>query len=172
MNGDRAARTVWDWRAGAAAGAAAGAPTPGTVLRRSAWPFGAAVILLLLRRPVLAGVAAAAGAILLALGLAAPRAWAAADRLSARLGSAVGRALAYLLLLPMFWLVVVPGGLWLRLRRRDPLHRSFREPGLSYWIRRRLRPDPAQYERQFLVEDRAARSERRPLAGEQPGARP
>jgi hypothetical protein len=88
-------------------------------------------------------------------------------RLADRFGGAVGRLLGVVLLTPVFCLVIVPGGLWLRLRGRDPLHRRLRPPDLSYWIQRRTQPAPHQYDRQFLIEDKAARAERRPL--QEPG---
>ena len=64
--------------------------------------------------------------------------------------------------------IFLPGGMALRLWGRDPLHRHYRPVGLSYWIPRRQQPQPQQYGRQFLVEDRAARAELRPLAKDEP----
>lgn len=169
---ERLSHAVWDWRAAPAVAGpdAAGKgrlprPPLGAVLRRSLWAVGAAAVLLILGRRTLAGIAAAVGVGSFLLGIVWPGAWVGIDRLADRFAGAVGRGLAVALLAPVFFLVIVPGGLWLRLRRRDPLHRRFREPGLSYWIRRRIQPEPQQYARQFLVEDRAARAERRPMEG-------
>jgi hypothetical protein len=78
------------------------------------------------------------------------------------LGRAVGAALSWLLLLPFFALVMVPGALWLRLRGRDPLHRAPLAPGLTAWIPRRQASTPASLARQFLEEDRGARATSRP----------
>jgi hypothetical protein len=78
------------------------------------------------------------------------------------LGRAVGAALSWLLLVPFFALVMVPGALWLRLRGRDPLHRAPLVPGLTAWIARRQASTPASLARQFLDEDRGARALPRP----------
>jgi hypothetical protein len=78
------------------------------------------------------------------------------------LGRAVGAALAWLLLVPFFLLIMVPGGLWLRLRGRDPLHRAPLAPGLTAWIARNHASTPASLSRQFLEEDRDALAVARP----------
>lgn len=78
------------------------------------------------------------------------------------LGRAVGAALSWLLLLPFFALVMVPGGLWLRLRGRDPLHRAPLASGLTAWIARRRASTAESLDRQFLDEDRDARATARP----------
>lgn len=169
-------KAVWDWRAvaeaaapatvspaDAAGGRRAALPSRSLVVRRSLWALGAAAVLVILGQRTLGAIAAGAGAGSLILGIVRPRAWARLSRLADRFGGAVGRLLGVVLLAPVFLAVIVPGGLWLRLRGRDPLHRRLRAPGLSYWIRRRAQPAPPQYARQFLIEDKAARAERRPL---------
>ena len=84
-------------------------------------------------------------------------------RLLAGFGLVVGRALAWLLLTPLWLLVFVPAAAWLRLRGHDPLHRAPLDAGLTAWIPRRRQPTAAAAERQFLDEDREARSLRRPV---------
>lgn len=58
---------------------------------------------------------------------------------------------ARILLTIVFYLIVTPTALLLRLLRRDPMRRRWREPGAqSYWIRRPGRPcDPDDFRRQF-----------------------
>jgi hypothetical protein len=85
-------------------------------------------------------------------------------RLGRRFGQAVGLGLTWLLLVPFYALCIVPGGLLLRLRGRDPLSRGKLEPGLTGWTPRRQEATPESMARQFLVEDRAARTVRRPEA--------
>ena len=78
-------------------------------------------------------------------------------------GEVVARALAWLLLGPLWLVVFVPVGLVLRLQRRDPLHREPLAAGLTAWIPRRLSSTPESCARQFLHEDRVARALRRPV---------
>ncbi len=79
-----------------------------------------------------------------------------------RFGQLVGAGLAWLLLTPLWLLVFVPVGWWLRLRRRDPLHRAPLAAGLTAWIPRRRSSDAASAARQFQDEDREARELERP----------
>ena len=112
---------------------------------------------LLGRVVVVVGVAQSLVALKRPLWLERPR------RLLAHFGQLVGRLLAWLLLTPLWLLVFVPAGAWLRLRGRDPLHRTALVDGFTAWIPRRREPMAASAERQFLVEDREARSLRRPV---------
>jgi hypothetical protein len=89
------------------------------------------------------------------------------QRLLARAGEAAGRGLAWLLLAPLWLVVFVPAGLWLRLRGRDPLHRAPLAPGLTAWIPRRSASTSESARRLFMDEDREARALERPV-----GARP
>jgi len=84
------------------------------------------------------------------------------DRLL-RFGDLVGRALAWLLLGPLWLLVFVPGGLLLRLRGRDPLHRAPLPEDLTAWIPKREAATAESSRRQFLNEDPQARALARPV---------
>lgn len=86
------------------------------------------------------------------------------------LGRGAGALLTWLLLVPFFWVVMVPVALVLRWRGRDPLHRRPLAPGLTAWIPRRHQPAPEHMHRQFLDEDREARAMARP-AGTLPADR-
>jgi len=165
----QASRQIWNWQANTAAAVAERAERDAARWRRRGLWQGLAV--------AIAGTAAnklfgheIAGRLLVTLGaaqalvaLARPGLLAAASRHLRRFGEAVGRALAWLLLGPLWLAVFVPGGLLLRLQRRDPLHRAPLASGLTAWIPRRTAASAESCARQFLVEDRRARSLARPV---------
>jgi hypothetical protein len=156
---ERVLAATWDWRAPAG-------PAPGSgraALRRAALTQ--------------AGVTAAVGAVLrfgfghhlfplvlwgiailvLFLGLFLPRAYRPVHAFGRGLGRVVGKILLYVLLVPFYYLFFTPVALLLRLQKRDPLHRSFRDPRHTYWIARGPRERGENASRQFLREDREAR---------------
>ena len=79
------------------------------------------------------------------------------------LGKLGGGLLLYVLLVPLYYLLFFPVSLWLRARGRDPLHRSLRDPKYTCWVKRHPVDEDPDYRRQFLIEDRAARDELRPI---------
>jgi hypothetical protein len=125
----------------------------------------AALLYVVLQRRLFAQLIAGIGVICLLLGLALPAAYAPVHRFGRWLGRAVGQLLLYLLLVPFFYLFMVPVSLVLKLQKRDPMHRRPLPAGLTYWITRRIASSPATYERQFLHEDRQARDLERPVGG-------
>lgn len=60
----------------------------------------------------------------------------------------IGLAVSTLVLVTLYYAVLTPLGLILRLCRYDPLHRRFDRQATSYWRRRPDRRDPAGYFRQ------------------------
>ncbi len=79
-------------------------------------------------------------------------------RLTRGFGRGVGLVLTWLLLVPLFVIVVVPSALVVRLRGLDPLQRRPLAPGLTAWIPRRRGATSESCARQFIEEDRAART--------------
>ena len=134
------------------------------VIARSMWVLVVAVILLVLGHRIPFYIVGGIGVVTMLLGFVLPRVWLKLSALGDHFAAWVGRLLGWVLLTPVFYLVIVPAGLVLRVTGRDPLHRRFRAEGVSYWIRRSVKPEAAQYARQFLVEDRRARAEIRPIA--------
>lgn len=61
----------------------------------------------------------------------------------------IGWILSHVLLSVVFYLVVFPIGMLLRLFRYEVLHRRFDPEATSYWIKREARSDPRRYFRQF-----------------------
>ena len=71
-------------------------------------------------------------------------------RLWMTLGLCMGWLVTGVLMIVLFYLVVTPIGLLMRLRGRDPLKQSFDREAGSYWIPRdRATVDKKDYERQF-----------------------
>jgi hypothetical protein len=104
--------------------------------KRSAVGGTVAAVLLLLGRKNVGGVVALVSLGLVALAAASPRAYRAIDRFFARAGEVVGRALAYVLLAPVFFLIVTPLRAALRSGPRARW-RSGRDASAStYWKRR------------------------------------
>lgn len=164
----QAGRAIWDWREQLAA--AQDLPRLARAkLRRRGLATG--LVLAVVGTALNKGLGqATAGLVLLGLGLAhallalsRPQWLGVWQRFWQRFGELVGRALAWLLLGSLWLVVFVPGGLLLRLQRRDPLHRAPLAEGLSAWIPRRQAADAASCARQFLDEDRQARALQRPV---------
>jgi hypothetical protein len=66
------------------------------------------------------------------------------------LGLCMGLVVSSVLMIVLFYLVVTPIGLLMRLRGMDPLKRSFDREAESYWIPRDAgTADKKNYERQF-----------------------
>lgn len=78
-----------------------------------------------------------------------PGVFAAIEHFGQRLGRWVGTGLTYLLLVPFFYLVFVPGHVLLWLLGRDPMHRRFPSPEPTCWSLRRTRMDERHYRKQF-----------------------
>jgi hypothetical protein len=98
---------------------------------------------------VAATVLAAVGLVSILLGTARPAwlrpvhiAWMAA-------AYPIGWLLAHLLLAAIYFLLITPIGLVLRLTHRDPLARQFDREAQSYWTPRPERADRERYFRQF-----------------------
>lgn len=62
---------------------------------------------------------------------------------------AAGKGITFLLLVPFFYLVFVPGRLLLALSGRDPLNRRFPSDEPSYWVKRAPGISPAHYKKQY-----------------------
>ncbi len=84
-----------------------------------------------------------------AIGLAVPGFLKGTYLVSAYAALPIGLVVSYLILGVIYYLVLTPVGLLLKLRRYDPLNRRF-EPRLdTYWIEREASADTDRYFRQF-----------------------
>ena len=61
----------------------------------------------------------------------------------------IGLAVSYVLLFVLYYLVLTPVGLAMRLIGRDPLHRRFDRQASTYWVPYEKQPPPKRYFRQF-----------------------
>ena len=96
------------------------------------------------------GYLVAAAAALLAAALLVPRLLKPFQRCWMVLGLCMGLVVSSVLMIVLFYLVVTPIGLLMRLRGMDPLKRSFDREAESYWIPRDANvTDKKNYERQF-----------------------
>lgn len=80
--------------------------------------------------------ALAVAAVFLLAALAAPRWLAPLNRLWMALGLLLGRIVSPIMLFLVYAIAVVPTGLVMRLRGKDPLHRRFEPGAASYWVHR------------------------------------
>jgi len=94
---------------------------------------------------VLAGIAL----VVLVSGFLVPRVFAVIERFGRWLGHVVGTALTWILLVPMFYLVFVPGRLILKLRGIDPMCRQFPTDAPTYWVSRKPVNSVEDYKRQY-----------------------
>jgi hypothetical protein len=156
------AAVTWNWRASRENGPPTGRPYRRLALiQGSIMILFAVVIALVFKHALTSRIIAGLGVLVIALGLFAPRAYRPIHGFGQALGRFVGQVLVYVLLVPFFYLVFLPGALILRLQKRDPLHRHYREARWSYWIRRSTVDSRENISRQFLRENREARAELR-----------
>jgi hypothetical protein len=139
----QAALSVWPWRETPDLQANARRQTQRHGAIRALVGLVAAGALLALGQRGLAGVAAAVGLTTLLLALFSPdRAYPLLQRGLARFGLVVGQLVTFLVLAPLYWLVLTPFGLLTRHGKRDPLHRAWSADARSYWTPRVAIADP------------------------------
>jgi hypothetical protein len=131
-----AALAIWNWRAPQPHG-----PPPSPA--GSVWVRGSlqaaivaalGVLVLWLGLRTVAFVMWGAAAILLLAALASPRGlYPVLDGMARAIGRRIGRALTWMLLVPLFYLFFMPFGLLFRRGKRDRLKRYFDREATSYW---------------------------------------
>lgn len=100
-------------------------------------------------RPTLGAALAAQGVLLGALGLARPGLLRPLFVTATVLAFPIGWVVSQLMLLLMYYAVMTPVGLLLRLRGRDALGRRKGSPGESYWKPKPVVTDVRRYFRQY-----------------------
>lgn len=88
--------------------------------------------------------ALAVAALFLLAALAVPKALAPLNRLWMALGLLLGRIVGPIMLFVVYVIAVVPTGLLMRIRGKDPLHRRFDRQAASYWVHRNPPGKPDQ----------------------------
>lgn len=149
---ERAARLVWDpARDPQAEQSRRAAAARRSGLIQAAVGLAAAALLLWLVGRIPASIAAAVALVVATLAIASPLGGLAKlERGVGRFAAAVGGAVGWLLMTPVYYLVVTPLGLALRLRGRLRVRRGPDSRVATYW--RELPPNPpgpAPYEKQF-----------------------
>lgn len=110
--------------------------------------LGAAALLSGMPRAVRAGVWGAGLALALVI-LARPAFGAGVWRGWMRAAEPIGWTFSHLVLALVYYGVLTPIGLLMRLFGRDPLHRRLDRQGASYWVERKAERDPGRAFRQF-----------------------
>ncbi|MFO1490989.1 MAG: hypothetical protein U1F87_08790 [Kiritimatiellia bacterium] len=124
---------TWPWRQEAAGSQPATPSALETYLPPVIGYAVAALFFFRLHRPLAAGIVASVTTVIFALAFLAPAAHARIQRGFARLGHVIGQALAWILLTPFFYLVMVPGRLVLFFKGRDLMQREFLPRMRAYW---------------------------------------
>lgn len=125
----------------------------GTTLRRAVFQalvggIAGALVFFFTARRAIAFVVWAIALFLLTTGIVLPRFYRLIDKGMQRFGHAVGVALTYLLLVPFYYLIFVPGHGLMRLLGRDPLKMRFPDKNPTAWSPRPPMK-PNHFKRQF-----------------------
>ena len=129
-----AAAAIWSWRSEDAPAARPVASPRRLLLLRALVAYGIGLVVFGLWSRVIGGTVLGLATLVLLAGLLSPRgAGAALDRLFRATGLFVRRILTWLLLVPIFYLILFPFGLLLRRGRRDRLQRRLEPDSDSYW---------------------------------------
>ena len=124
-------------------------PGPGTVLLQAVIPMAVGAFFLYKGKPVAAGILCGIGALLLISGFFIPALFAKIEAFGKWIGKMVGVALTWGLLVPMFYLVFVPGRLILKMQGIDPMCRKFPTDAPTYWVPRKPVANVDEYKRQY-----------------------
>ena len=101
------------------------------------------------RHPVAGTILLTLAAWLAIAGFFLPRVFRVMEKLGQRLGSAVGTALTWMLLVPFFYLCFLPGHLLLRSFGKDPLKLKFPSDEPTYWTHRPPVIDVSRFRSQY-----------------------
>jgi len=157
--------STWNWRQDEAPAANA----PRASLRRAAFVQAAVLALVgfglehVLGHRLPARIVWGLAAVVALLGAFWPRGYRPVHAFGQAIGRWVGKFLSVVLLVPLYVLFFGAVALYLRTRRRDPMHRTYLDGAWTYWIPRREKRRDENFGDQFLREDREARGRRRPV---------
>jgi len=119
------------------------------VLFQAAIPLAMSSYFLYKGKPVISGILFGLGAMMLITGFLVPALFNRIEKIGQELGRVVSVAITWILLVPMFYLVFVPGRLILKLNNIDPMCRQFPTNALTYWVPRKPVADVDNYKRQY-----------------------
>jgi len=109
----------------------------------------ALLFLLLFKKPVAGFIVLTIGGTVIITGLFIPCAYRGIKKAVMAFARVVGIALAWLLLVPFFYLCFPIGRLIFKLLGKNPLSRGFLPKSQTYWTSRPPAADPASYRKQF-----------------------
>ncbi|NQU39268.1 MAG: hypothetical protein HQ523_04880 [Lentisphaerae bacterium] len=143
----RVSQVVWPWTAQLAP-----PPPPPSCHRRAiiqAAVMTAIAALLSLKYRHAAITVSCVAAFVILSGCFASKLFLAVERGFQAFGRLVGLVLTWVLLVPFFALVFVPGRLMLLMRGKDPLNRAFPDAGQTGWQPHQTRKDKNHYTKQY-----------------------
>lgn len=124
-------------------------PAAGTILLQAVVPAAVGAFFLYKGHKIPAGILAGLGLVILISGFLIPPVFSVIERFGRWLGHVVGTAVTWILLVPMFYLVFVPGRLILKMRGIDPMCRQFPTDAPTYWVSRKPVTNLEEYKRQY-----------------------
>ena len=126
-----------------------GKPAVSSVLIQTIVPAVVGTIFFLLGRPVTGKVLWGISGVLLVSGLFIPPVFIRIEQFGRWFGKWAGLVITWVLMVPLFYLVFVPGRVILKLRGIDPMCRKFPTDAPTYWVPRKPVTDVEEYKRQF-----------------------
>ena len=107
------------------------------------------LIFFLLKKSMTANVLWGVSGILLVSGLFIPPVFNRIEQFGRWFGKWAGMVITWVLLVPMFFLVFMPGRFILKMRGIDPMCRKFPTDAKTYWVPRKPVTNLEEYKRQF-----------------------
>ncbi len=126
-----------------------GTPNFKAVLIQAIVPAVVGLVFLLLAKPVTAYVLWGISGLILVSGLFIPPVFIKIEQFGRWFGKWVGLIMTWVLMIPVFWLIFVPGRVILKLRGIDPMCRKFPTDAKTYWVPRKPVTNLEDYKRQF-----------------------
>jgi hypothetical protein len=126
-----------------------GKPALSSVLIQAGVPAVAGLVFLLIGKLLAAKVLWGVSGVLLISGLFIPPVFNRIEQFGRWFGKGVGIAITWILLMPVFYLLFVPGRLILMVRGIDPMCRKFPTAAPTYWVPRKPVTNLEEYKRQF-----------------------
>ncbi len=126
-----------------------GKPEFSSVLIQAFVPAVVGLLFLVLKRPVASMVLCGVSAVVLISGLFIPPVFCRIEQFGRWFGKWVGMIITWVLMVPVFYLVFLPGRLILKARGIDPMCRKFPTDLKTYWVPRKPVTNLDDYKRQF-----------------------
>jgi len=126
-----------------------GKPAISSVLIQAIVPAAVGLIFMLLKKPVTARVLWGISGLILVSGLFIHPLFNLIEQFGRWFGKWAGTVITWVFMVPVFYLVFVPGRLILKLRGIDPMCRKFPTDAKTYWVPRKPVTNMEDYKRQF-----------------------